>query len=29
MYRQFVREMPATKDEKETWNWLRKVDLLL
>ena len=29
MYRQFVREMPETKDEKETWKWLRKVDLLL
>ena len=27
MYRQFVREMPETTDEKETWNWLRKTDL--
>ena len=27
MYRQLVREMPETTDEKETWNWLRKADL--
>ena len=27
MYGQFVREMPATIDEKETWNWLRKAYL--
>ena len=27
MYGQFVREMPETKDEKETWHWLRKADL--
>ena len=27
MYGQFVREMPETKDEKETWYWLRKTDL--
>ena len=27
MYRQFVREMPETTDEKETWSWLRKTDL--
>ena len=27
MYGQFVREMPETMDEKETWNWLRKTDL--
>ena len=27
MYGQFVREMPETKDEKETWYWLRKADL--
>ena len=26
MYRQFVREMPETTDEKETWNWLKKAD---
>ena len=26
-YRQFVREIPETTDEKETWNWLRKADL--
>ena len=24
MYEQFVREIPETMDEKETWNWLRK-----
>ena len=24
---QFVRETPETRDEKVTWNWLRKVDL--
>ena len=24
---QFLREMTGTTDEKETWNWLRKVDL--
>ena len=23
MYGQFVRKMPETTDEKETWNWLR------
>ena len=27
MYCWFVREMPKTTDEKETWNWLRKTDL--
>ena len=27
MYGQFVREMPETADEKETWNSLRKADL--
>ena len=27
MYGQFVREMPETTDEKETWCWLRKGDL--
>ena len=27
MYRQFVREMPETTDEKETWCWLRKAEL--
>ena len=27
MYGQFVREMPETMDEKETWNWLRRADL--
>ena len=27
MYGQFVREMPETTDEKETWYWLRKADL--
>ena len=27
MYGQFVRGMPETTDEKETWNWLRKDDL--
>ena len=27
MYGQFVREMPETTDEKETWCWLRKADL--
>ena len=27
MYGQFVREMPETTDEKETWCWLRKSDL--
>ena len=27
MYGQFVRKMPETADEKETWNWLRKADL--
>ena len=27
MYGQFVREMPETTDEKETWHWLRKADL--
>ena len=27
MYRQFVRGMPKTTDEKETWYWLRKADL--
>ena len=25
MYEQFAREMPETTDEKETWNWLRKL----
>ena len=29
MYEQFVREIPETMDEKETWNWLRKTDLKL
>ena len=29
MYGQFVREMPETTDEKETWNWLRKAGLKL
>ena len=24
---QFVREIPETTDEKETWNWLRKAEL--
>ena len=23
----FLREMPETTGEKETWNWLRKADL--
>ena len=27
MYGQFVREMPETIDEKETWYWLRKAEL--
>ena len=27
MYGQFVRQIPETTDEKETWNWLRKADL--
>ena len=27
MYGQFVREMPETTDEKETWKWIRKADL--
>ena len=27
MYGQFVREMPETKNEKETWYWLRTTDL--
>ena len=27
MYGHFVREMPETTDEKETWYWLRKSDL--
>ena len=27
MYGQFVKEMPETTDEKETWNWLGKVEL--
>ena len=27
IYGQFVREMPETKDEKETWYWLRKTYL--
>ena len=27
MYGQFVREMPETTDEKETWCWLRKAEL--
>ena len=27
MYGQFVREIPETTDEKETWYWLRKADL--
>ena len=26
-YGQFVRKMPETTDEKETWYWLRKADL--
>ena len=25
-YGQFLREMPETTDEKESWNWLRKVN---
>ena len=24
---QFVRKMLETRDEEETWNWLRKADL--
>ena len=27
MYVQFVREIPETTDENETWNWLRTADL--
>ena len=27
MYGQFVREMPETTEEKETWKWMRKADL--
>ena len=27
MYGQFLREMPETIDEKETWNWLKKANL--
>ena len=27
MYRQFIREMPKTTDEEETWSWLRKANL--
>ena len=27
MYKQFVREIPETTDEKGTWNWPRKTDL--
>ena len=27
MYGQFVREMPETTDEKETWKWMRQADL--
>ena len=27
MYGQFVREMPETTVEKETWSWLIKADL--
>ena len=27
IYGHFVREMPETMDEKETWNWLRQADL--
>ena len=27
IYEHFVREMPETTDEKETWNWLRNADL--
>ena len=26
IYGQFLREMPETTDEKESWNWLRKVN---
>ena len=29
MYGKFVREMPETADEKETWNWLGEADLKL
>ena len=27
MYGQYLREMPETTDEQETWYWLRKADL--
>ena len=27
IYGHFVRKMPETTDEKETWNWLRNADL--
>ena len=27
MYGQFVRKMPETTDEKETWYWLKRADL--
>ena len=27
MYEQFVREIPETTDEKDTWKWLRKAEL--
>ena len=26
IYGQFLREMPETTDQKESWNWLRKVN---
>ena len=29
MYGKFVREMPETADEKETWNWLGEAGLKL
>ena len=27
MYGQFIREVPETIDERETWYWVRKPDL--
>ena len=27
MCRQFVRKMPQTRNQEETWNWLRKAYL--
>ena len=27
MYGEFVREMPETTYQKETWNWLRNADV--